>query len=123
MLTDIKHLFSCNPLWPAYRQLPTERPATSPRPSRLVCLLPVASSKSATRDKALPSTTNGRVTASFCEPFEIHDRLVTTGEFLEFMNDGGYRRPELWLSLGWSTRARARMDGAVVLGRARRRVA
>src|SRR5206468_10389184 len=37
------------------------------------------------------------------QTFEIQRRLVTVGEFLDFVNDGGYRRPELWLSLGWST--------------------
>jgi ergothioneine biosynthesis protein EgtB len=35
--------------------------------------------------------------------FEIQNRLVTNGEFLEFINDGGYKRPELWLSDGWDT--------------------
>ena len=34
-------------------------------------------------------------------PFEIANRCVTNGEYLEFMEDGGYRRPELWLSDGW----------------------
>ena len=37
------------------------------------------------------------------EPFELADRLVTCGEYLDFMNDGGYSRPELWLSAGWAT--------------------
>ena len=36
-------------------------------------------------------------------PFQIASRLVTNGEYLEFMNDGGYSRPELWLSEGWDT--------------------
>ena len=31
-------------------------------------------------------------------PFQLASRLVTNGEYLEFMNDGGYRRPELWLA-------------------------
>ena len=37
----------------------------------------------------------------YLEPFRIADRLVTAGEWLEFMHDGGYARPELWLSDGW----------------------
>jgi len=35
--------------------------------------------------------------------FRIASRLVTNTEYLQFMNDGGYRRPELWLSDGWDT--------------------
>src|SRR5262245_3113438 len=40
----------------------------------------------------------------FLEPFAIASRLVTCGEFLAFMADGGYDRPELWLSDGWAAR-------------------
>ena len=36
-------------------------------------------------------------------PFEIAQRAVTNGDWLAFMADGGYRRPELWLSDGWRT--------------------
>ena len=38
---------------------------------------------------------------TYIEPFSLGSRLVTNGEFLEFMEDGGYDRPKLWLSLGW----------------------
>ena len=37
----------------------------------------------------------------FLEPFALGDRLVSNGEFAEFIADGGYREPELWLSAGW----------------------
>jgi ergothioneine biosynthesis protein EgtB len=36
------------------------------------------------------------------EPFEVAERLVTCGEWLEFIDDGGYRRAELWMSDGWA---------------------
>jgi ergothioneine biosynthesis protein EgtB len=37
------------------------------------------------------------------QPFALANRLVTCGEYLAFMDDGGYRRPEFWLSDGWDT--------------------
>ena len=36
-------------------------------------------------------------------PFSLASRPVTNGEYLEFMSDGGYARPEFWLSLGWTS--------------------
>ena len=37
----------------------------------------------------------------FLEPFALGDRLVTNREFAEFIADGGYGKPDLWLSAGW----------------------
>ena len=101
MLTDIKHLFSCNPLWPAYRQLPKSSQRPEPA-NRWSChaggIVEIGhAGQSFAFDNERPRH------QVFLQPFEMHDRLVTAGEFLEFINDGGYRRPELWLSLGWST--------------------
>ena len=42
----------------------------------------------------------------FLEPFELADRPITAGEYLEFVEDAGYRRPELWLDEGWATLTR-----------------
>ena len=39
----------------------------------------------------------------YLRPFELASRLVTCGEYLAFIDDGGYRRPELWLAAGWDT--------------------
>jgi ergothioneine biosynthesis protein EgtB len=39
----------------------------------------------------------------YLAPFALADQLVTCGEWLEFMDDDGYQRPELWLSDGWAT--------------------
>jgi ergothioneine biosynthesis protein EgtB len=40
---------------------------------------------------------------AYTAPYRLGSRLVTNGEYLEFMRDGGYSRPELWLSEGWRT--------------------
>jgi dimethylhistidine N-methyltransferase len=47
-----------------------------------------------------PTTTKVPRHREFVQPFLLADRLVTNGEYLEFMEDGGYDRPELWLSAG-----------------------
>jgi ergothioneine biosynthesis protein EgtB len=101
MLTDIKHVYSCNPLFPTYRQLATPLSATNAEPS----------SWSAFDGGVVEIGHAGRAFAfdnerprhkTLLQQYEIQNRLITTGEFLEFVNDGGYRRPGLWLSLGWS---------------------
>ena len=102
MLTDIKHAFSCNPLFPAYRQSPAGTSPSKPEPGGW----------SSFDGGVVEIGYAGRMFAfdnerprhkTFVQPFQIRNRLATNREFLEFMNDGGYRRPELWLSLGWST--------------------
>ena len=101
MLTDIKHVFSCNPLWPAYRQLPASLPATQTKPCGWSDFGGgVVEIGHAGRTFAFDNERPRHKT--FLQPFGIANRLVTAGEFLDFMNDGGYRRPGLWLSLGWS---------------------
>jgi ergothioneine biosynthesis protein EgtB len=104
LLTDIKHAFTCNPLRPAYCQVPRvdrRRPHRSlswssyPAGVRWIGY----SGREFAFDNEMP---RHRV---FVEAFAIADRLVTAGEYLEFMADRGYERPELWLSDGWNARS------------------
>jgi ergothioneine biosynthesis protein EgtB len=107
LLTDLQHAFSRNPLAPVYVELP--------RPQA-----PVAAQRSAPAFMAFEAGPGaigaiGHVGSGFAfdnerprhrvlaEPFELASRLVTTAEYLEFMHDAGYQRPELWLSDGWAS--------------------
>jgi ergothioneine biosynthesis protein EgtB len=101
MLTDLKHAYSCNPLWPAYRQLSPCLDTTHARTSGWSSFGGgVVEIGHAGRNFAFDNERPRHKT--FLQPFEIQNRLVTAGEFLNFVNDGGYRHPGLWLSLGWS---------------------
>ena len=101
MLTDIKHVLSCNPMFPVYRELPSSPvAATSPLAYttheggvvRIGC------------DGAGFSYDNEHPRhEALLQPFQLASRLVTNEEYLEFINDGGYQRPELWLAMGWAT--------------------
>jgi ergothioneine biosynthesis protein EgtB len=97
---DIKHAFWSNPLHPAYK------PGKLPE-SRLGAMRWVAHKGGLTE---IGHTGNGfcfdnelPLHKIFLEPFELASRLVTCGEYLDFMHDGGYERAELWLSEGWDT--------------------
>ena len=105
ILTDVKHVLSVNPLRPAYRERDGRESAVAP-PSAAAPRLDWFSFPGGVQwighaglDFAFDNETpHHRV---WLDPFALASRLVTNGEYLEFMADGGYRRPELWLSLGW----------------------
>jgi ergothioneine biosynthesis protein EgtB len=102
MLTDIKHVLSCNPLLPAWD------PA-----------LPIAVTRAATSYSYIDGASGIHVIGANEDGFRFDNetprhevrlrehrlgsRLVTNGEFREFVTDGGYRDPALWLSDGWAT--------------------
>ena len=109
MLTDLKHVFSVNPLRPAYRErvhldAPDPGPMTWSRSEAGVYEVGVAPGDESTSAGRFHFDNEGPRHRQFVEAFEIGDRLVTAGEFLEFMADGGYDRAPLWLSLGWATK-------------------
>jgi ergothioneine biosynthesis protein EgtB len=105
MLTDILNAFFTNPLKPKYREQGTgnreQKAGTGEQRIELKFLEFEGGLKEAGNaggfcfDNELP---RHRV---WLEPFALANRLVTCGEFAEFMADGGYRKPELWLSAGW----------------------
>ena len=107
MLTDLKHVFSVNPLRPVYRER-VEALASDPGPVRWrrfpagVVEIGATSDGASTRER-FHFDNEGPRHRQFVEAFEIADRLVTAGEVVAFIADGGYERPELWLSLGWAT--------------------
>ena len=99
LLMDIKHVLSRNPLQPAYSGTPSPRsePDTLGWVDVEGGLVEIGHAGEGFRfDNEEP---RHRV---WLEPYRLADRLVTNGEWLEFMSDDGYRRHELWLSDGWA---------------------
>ncbi len=102
ILTDIKHVFSVNPLRPAvFPELPVPTAVT---PSELQFergesgIVQVG----ATGDGFCFDNETPRHDA-LLHPHRLASRLTTNGEFREFVKDGGYSEPALWLSDGWAT--------------------
>ncbi|MFI4966786.1 MAG: ergothioneine biosynthesis protein EgtB [Caulobacterales bacterium] len=108
ILMDILHLFAQSPLQPAYappRGRDAILPGHPPEPPRFVGFEGGLVEIGHAAD-GFAFDNEGPRHKVWLDPFELADRLVTNGEWLAFMADGGYRRPELWLSEGWA-RARA----------------
>jgi ergothioneine biosynthesis protein EgtB len=106
--TDIKHALFTNPLHPAYiaRALPPQGIAIAP-PLDWVGFSPGLTEVGLTPDPAAidvfafdNETPRHSV---YIEPFRLASRLVTCAEYLAFMDQNGYSRPELWLAEGWTT--------------------
>ncbi|MEZ5582218.1 MAG: ergothioneine biosynthesis protein EgtB [Candidatus Competibacteraceae bacterium] len=101
LLTDIKHVFAFNPLRPIYHE---PKPTTAPTRSMPLKWVDYPggihwlgyAGEGFYFDNETP---RHRV---FLNDYALASRLVTNGEFLEFMTAGGYRKPEYWLSEGWS---------------------
>ena len=100
ILTDIKHAFWSQPLRPAFsdrqdviRSSSAAHPGWTSVPGGTVEVGYAGSAFAF--DNELPRH------SVLLQPFKLSNRLVTNREYLEFMKDGGYRRPELWLSDGW----------------------
>jgi ergothioneine biosynthesis protein EgtB len=104
LLMDVKHLFSLNPLKPAWRELPG-LPGGSASPLKYL-------------PRAAGQVSIGHVGPGFAFDNEtprhptlvpahaVANRPVTNGEYREFVRAGGYRETALWMSDGWASRQR-----------------
>ena len=100
LLTDIKHVFSCNPLYPTYQERSTQAAPDLP-----------AIDWSSYEESMVWIGHDGKGFAFdnesprhkvWLDPFLLANRLSTNEEYLQFIEDDGYARPELWLSAGWN---------------------
>jgi len=100
LLMDIKHVLHCNPTDPAYTHTRPVQQHSSP--SAFVDVTGGDVEIGHDGD-GFAFDNEGPRHVVYLESFRLQDRLVTAGEWLEFIADGGYHSPSLWLSDGWHT--------------------
>ena len=99
IVTDVKHLLSCNPLKPAYLPAWPLTRVTAREPGWVEHAGGIVDIGHG--EGVFAFDNEGPRHAALLHPFALATHPVTNREFAEFIDDGGYRRPELWLSLGW----------------------
>jgi ergothioneine biosynthesis protein EgtB len=110
LVTDIKHVFAQNPLYPVFRA-GRARPPGAPRvstdgaaihPYRFIDFdeVTVAIGHDG---RGFAYDNEGPRHRTLVPAFSLATRPVTNGEYMAFIEDNGYARPEFWLSLGWMT--------------------
>jgi ergothioneine biosynthesis protein EgtB len=102
LVTDIKHVFSQNPLYPVFQ------PDAAALETRRVAPQHFFEFDEATvltghHGAGFSYDNEGPRHRALIPAFSLSNRLITNGEYLAFMEAGGYSRPEFWLSLGWTT--------------------
>ncbi|MGH6819087.1 MAG: ergothioneine biosynthesis protein EgtB [Methylovirgula sp.] len=107
LLTDILHLFAQNPLRPAYKD--PSPIAVDPNTDQTIAYKSVQGGvvEIGHNGEGFAFDCEGPRHSVFLEPFRLADRLISNREWIEFILDGGYDNPLLWLSEGW---ARARSE-------------
>src|ERR1700722_12555599 len=106
--TDIKHALFTNPLHPSYLEAAVQKRCEtiappldwvdfSPGLTEIGLTLDTASTDTFAFDNETPRH------SVYLTPYRLATRLVTCAEYLAFIDQNGYNRPELWLSEGWTT--------------------
>ena len=100
-VTDIKHVFSTNPLHPVYSE--KEFPVVNKIPELKWIKFGEGLYEIGHEGDNFCYDNETPKHREFLESFELGSRLVTNGEYLQFIDDGGYKNIPLWLSDGWAT--------------------
>ncbi len=110
LLMDIKYNLSCNPLRPAYGSLPEapEKKKQANIPSLRWIDFPEGNCELGSGGDGFSFDNERPRHLVYLHPFSWADRPVTCGEYLEFMEAGGYEQPEEWLSDGWNAKQAAK---------------
>ena len=102
LVTDIKHVFAQNPLRPVFEEN-EETLEQNGIPAQEFAEFGEAILSIGHAGSDFSYDNEGPRHRALVGPFALANRLVTNGEFLAFIEAGGYVRPEFWLSLGWTT--------------------
>lgn len=102
ILTDIKHVLGSNPLFPSYRKRRDVPGEADSSPAEWMTY-DGGVHELGFDGEGFSFDNEGPRHRTFLQPFQLASRPVSVGEYLAFMNDGGYERPEFWLSDAWAT--------------------
>lgn len=99
LLSDIKYILGNNPLQPAYGELENEVFVEKQDP--IFCDMPAGIYEMGHGEESFCYDNEQPKHRVFLEPYAISNKLVTNGEWLEFINDSGYKNVLLWHTEGW----------------------
>lgn len=102
ILMDIKHVFASNPLRPAYLKPSFPRKSAQAAAALTWTSFPSGRYEVGHRGNAFAFDNETPRHSVYVGAFALASRLVTNGEYLRFIEDGGYEKSELWLSDGWN---------------------
>ncbi len=102
LLMDIKHVFASHPFRPTYLATEAETVTTTKGPEFSWKTFPAELYEIGHEGQGFHFDNEGPRHPVYVGEYALKSGLVTNSEFLKFMNDGGYEKPELWLSDGWN---------------------
>lgn len=103
ILTDVKHLLSCNALRPAYASAAPPPDPGMPAAGTDWIAYQGGIAEIGHAGPGFSFDNEGPAHQVFLQPYLLARQPVSQQQYLAFMQDGGYERPELWLSLGWDS--------------------